>query len=87
MNCYNKIIELEKMTNENISIALDTKFDIGKDKIFIKPAGPAGLDTEKVYQVQNEQNKINLSFNNFCEFIKENYSIIIVVLIILLIIK
>jgi hypothetical protein len=72
------------ISNYDIGIS---NYDIGKDKnILIKPAV---LDEQKVYEVQSENIILDKKYftENFCEFIKENYKIIILILIILLILK
>ena len=64
-----------------------SNFDIGKNKnILIKPVV---LNEQKVYEVLSEKIILDKKYfiENFCEFIKENYKIIILILIILLILK
>lgn len=86
MICCNKNFNNNLLTEIKKDV-IDIGIDIGKDKnILIKPAG---LDEQKVYEVQSEKIILDKKYfiENFCEFIKENYTIIILILIILLILK
>jgi hypothetical protein len=89
MTCCNKNFTNNLLNTEiKKDVVIDiSNFDVGKDKnILIKPIV---LDEQKVYEVQSEKIILDKKYfmENFCEFIKENYKIIILILIILLILK